>query len=51
MSQYSWLIVGWIWQDSEKTKINSGDFVGSAIITGYFEGGKEEGQLAGRSGR
>ena len=38
MSQYSWLIVGGIWQDGEKTKMNSGDFVGSAIIIACSEG-------------
>ena len=38
MSQYTWLIVGSIWQESEKTKMSSGDFLGSAIIIGYSEG-------------
>ena len=28
----------WIWQESEKTKMSSADFVGSAIIIGYSEG-------------
>ena len=30
--------MGWIWQESEKTKMSSGGFVGSAIIMIYFEG-------------
>ena len=41
--EYSWLIMGWIWQESEKTKMSSGNFVGSAIIIGYSKeewGGK-----------
>ena len=38
MSQYSSLIMGWILQESEKTKMSSGNFVGSAIIIGYSKG-------------
>ena len=30
--------MGWIWQDGEETKMNSGYFVVSAIIIGYSEG-------------
>ena len=38
VSQYSLLIMGWILQESEKTKISCGNFVGSAIIIGYSKG-------------
>ena len=50
---YLWLTVGWIWQDDEKTKTNSGDFVGSAIMTGYSEGegrGRRVGWMGGQAG-
>ena len=30
--------MGWILQESEKTKISCGNFVGSAIIIGYSKG-------------
>ena len=43
--------MGWICQESEKTKMSSGDFVGSGIIVGYSEGEWGEGELAGRAGR
>ena len=48
MSRYSWLILEWIWQGLKKTKMNIGTFFGSAIITGYFEGEEEEGELTGK---
>ena len=50
MSEYSWLIMGWIWQESEKTKMSSGNFVGSAIIIGYSEG-EWGGRVVGWEGR
>ena len=43
--------MGWICQESEKTKMSSEDFVGCGIIIGYSEGGLGEGELAGRAGR
>ena len=43
--------MGWICQESEKTKMSSVDFVGSGIIVGYSEGEWGEGELAGRAGR
>ena len=41
--------MGWICQESEKTKMSSGDFVGSGIIVGYSEGEKGS-WLGGQAG-
>ena len=37
--------MGWICQESEKTKMSSGDFVGSGIIVGELGG--QAGELKG----
>ena len=50
VSRYLWLTVGWIWQDGEKTKTKSGDFVDSTIITGFSEG-EGGGRRVGWEGR
>ena len=51
VSRYIWLTVRCIWEDGEKTKMNSGDFVGSAIILVIPKERGEEGELDGRADR